>query len=43
MQERVLGRGKTSGRLDDNEETFEKRMRTFREETLPVRKSAENC
>jgi hypothetical protein len=42
MRERVLGRGKSSGRMDDNEETFAKRCRTYREQTLPVRDYYEN-
>eukprot|EP00873_Tetraselmis_striata_P029190 jgi/Tetstr1/449454/TSEL_036549.t1 len=36
MKERLLGRGKTSGRADDNEETIMKRFKTFQEETSPV-------
>lgn len=35
-QKRLLGRAKTSGRIDDTEETIEKRLRTFEQETLPV-------
>ena len=34
--ERLLERGKTSGRVDDNEETIRKRFHTFQEATLPV-------
>jgi adenylate kinase len=36
MQKRLLGRAKTSGRVDDNEEAIAKRLRTFEQETLPV-------
>ncbi len=36
LQRRLLDRGKTSGRVDDNEEAIVKRFRTFEEETLPV-------
>jgi adenylate kinase family enzyme len=33
---RLLGRAKTSGRADDNEETIKKRIETFHNETEPV-------
>lgn len=36
MRERLLSRGKSSGRADDNEETIVKRFKTFMEESLPV-------
>ena len=36
MAERLLQRGLTSGRTDDNEDTIRKRLVTFREATLPV-------
>ncbi|CAN7994280.1 unnamed protein product, partial [Ixodes hexagonus] len=36
MQDRLMKRGETSGRVDDNEETIKKRIRTFREESEPV-------
>lgn len=36
MVERLLGRAKTSGRVDDNEETIKKRLNTFENQTLPV-------
>lgn len=36
MKERLLNRGKTSGRLDDNEEVIVKRLATFHAETEPV-------
>jgi UMP-CMP kinase len=36
MHERLLGRGKTSGRADDNEESIKKRFRTFVETSMPV-------
>ena len=34
--DRLIERGKTSGRADDNSETIKLRMRTFEEETEPV-------
>ena len=36
MHERLLNRGKTSGRADDNEESIKKRFRTFVETSMPV-------
>ena len=36
MVERLLNRAKTSGRVDDNEETVKKRLKTFENQTLPV-------
>ena len=36
MHERLLSRGKTSGRADDNEESIKKRFRTFVETSMPV-------
>ena len=36
MVERLLNRAKTSGRVDDNEETIRKRLKTFENQTLPV-------
>ena len=36
MLSRVLGRGKTSGRIDDNEATFRKRFQRFTEDSIPV-------
>eukprot|EP01018_Ginkgo_biloba_P020096 Gb_09605 [translate_table: standard] len=36
MEKRLLQRGETSGRIDDNVETIKKRFKTFEEETLPV-------
>merc|ERR1719378_476229 len=36
MVERLLSRGKSSGRVDDNEETIKKRLKTFVESTEPV-------
>merc|ERR1712228_992729 len=36
MVERLLSRGKTSGRADDNEETIKKRLKTFVDSTEPV-------
>ena len=36
MEERLIKRGETSGRVDDNAETIKKRFRTFMEKTMPV-------
>ena len=36
MRERLLSRGKTSGRSDDNEESITKRFRTFVDTSMPV-------
>ncbi|KAL8996107.1 MAG: hypothetical protein Q9169_004299 [Polycauliona sp. 2 TL-2023] len=36
MQERLINRGKTSGRSDDNAESIKKRFRTFIETSMPV-------
>ena len=36
MVERLVERGKTSGRVDDNEESIRKRLTTYNEATLPV-------
>jgi UMP-CMP kinase len=36
MEARLLERGKTSGRSDDNIESIRKRFRTFKEETQPI-------
>ena len=36
MQERLLNRGKTSGRSDDNLESIKKRFKTFEETSMPV-------
>ncbi|KAJ8301006.1 hypothetical protein KUTeg_022525 [Tegillarca granosa] len=36
MTKRLLERGKTSGRVDDNEETIKKRLDTFHNQTKPV-------
>ena len=36
MRKRLLNRGKTSGRSDDNEESIIKRFRTFVETSMPV-------
>lgn len=36
MQQRLLNRGKTSGRSDDNAESIAKRFRTFEETSMPV-------
>ena len=36
MTKRLLGRAETSGRVDDNEETIKKRLKTFNDITTPV-------
>ena len=36
MKRRLLARGETSGRVDDNEETIDKRLETFENQTKPV-------
>jgi len=36
MKSRLMERGKTSGRVDDNEETIKKRLETFHNQTQPV-------
>jgi UMP-CMP kinase len=36
MEERLITRGKTSGRADDNIETIKKRFATFQESTKPI-------
>lgn len=36
MVERLLHRAKTSGRVDDNEETIKKRLATFHKHSEPV-------
>lgn len=36
MTKRLLGRGVTSDRVDDNIETIKKRLETFRKQTQPV-------
>ncbi|KAJ3038851.1 hypothetical protein HDV00_000257 [Rhizophlyctis rosea] len=36
LENRLLERGKTSGRLDDNLETIKKRFRTFEAQSMPV-------
>lgn len=36
MTERLLNRGKSSGRADDNEETIKKRLDTFHKHSEPV-------
>ena len=33
---RIIARGKTSGRADDNEETAKKRLNTYYSQTLPL-------
>ena len=37
MEKRLLKRGETSGRADDNAETIRKRFKTFVEQSLPVK------
>lgn len=36
MVERLLSRAKSSGRVDDNEETIKKRLQTFHDVSKPV-------
>jgi UMP-CMP kinase len=36
LEERLLNRGKTSGRSDDNAESIKKRFKTFVETSMPV-------
>jgi len=36
MERRLLGRGQTSGRVDDNIESIKKRFKTYLKETLPI-------
>lgn len=36
MKQRLLKRGETSGRADDNEATIVQRLKTFEEKTAPV-------
>lgn len=36
MLERLLDRGKTSGRADDNIESIKKRFKTFEDTSMPV-------
>ena len=36
MKERILGRAKTSGRSDDNEEAIVKRLAVFESQTIPI-------
>ena len=36
MEERLLRRGETSGRADDNAESIKKRFQTYLEKTMPV-------
>ncbi|KAI9870133.1 MAG: bifunctional uridylate/adenylate kinase [Pleopsidium flavum] len=36
MRQRLLNRGKTSGRADDNAESIKKRFKTFVETSMPV-------
>lgn len=36
MTTRLLNRGKTSGRADDNAESIKKRFKTFEETSMPV-------
>jgi len=36
MKTRLLKRAETSGRVDDNEETIVKRLKTFHDHTQPV-------
>jgi len=36
MEKRLLGRGATSGRVDDNIESIRKRFKTYLDETMPI-------
>ena len=36
MKQRILSRGKDSGRSDDNEEVFNKRIQVYHDETQPI-------
>ena len=36
MEARLLERGKTSGRVDDNKESIKKRFKTYEDQTLPI-------
>lgn len=36
LEKRLLGRGETSGRVDDNLETIRKRFKTYMDETVPI-------
>lgn len=36
MERRLLERGKTSGRVDDNIDSIRKRFHTYRESTMPI-------
>jgi len=36
MTRRLMGRALTSGRVDDNEDTIKKRLKTFEDQTIPV-------
>ena len=36
MTERLVKRGETSGRIDDNKETIKMRLDTFHEQTTPI-------
>lgn len=36
MEQRLLGRGKDSGRIDDNIEAIKKRFQTYVAETKPI-------
>lgn len=42
MLTRLLGRGQSSGRSDDNIESIRKRFRTYRDSTIPVRQFYSN-
>lgn len=42
LEKRILERAKTSGRADDNIESFKKRVKTYEEETKPILEIFEN-
>lgn len=41
--DRLLDRGKTSARIDDNVASIHKRLETYREQTIPVREWAQQA
>jgi len=41
MTARIMERGLSSGRIDDNEEAIRKRLVTYRESTMPIIKEFE--
>ena len=43
MTRRLLSRGKTSGRADDNIDTIKLRLETFEKQTIPVVEKFKDC